>query len=143
SLINEAFLRLAEASPDHLNNRRSFFCTTARAMKQIRIEQARKRNCVKRGGGRKHMSLDIVIGGLVIESEPDDQLLVLASAMEDLKDTFPNHYDLTMLLYCAGFSTKQASNIMGIAQRTAQRDWKFARAFLKARIQDYDTNGTA
>ena len=70
----------------------------------------------------------------------DDRLLVLDIAMDKLKEEFPNHYDLTMLLYCAGFSTKQTGNIMGIAQRTVQRDWKFARAFLKAKIQQ---NGSA
>lgn len=140
SLINEAFLRLAKCSPNHLSDRRSFFCTSARAMKQIRIEQARKRKSIKRGGDKIRIPLEIAVGGLVMVDEPDDRLLVLDIAMDKLKEEFPNHYDLTMLLYCAGFSTKQTGNIMGIAQRTVQRDWKFARAFLKAKIQQ---NGSA
>jgi DNA-directed RNA polymerase specialized sigma24 family protein len=78
-----------------------------------------------------------------METEPDNRLLDLSSAMDALKLQFPNHYDLTMLLYCAGFSTKQAGKIMGIAQRTAQRDWKFARAFLKARITANDSKFSA
>jgi RNA polymerase sigma factor (TIGR02999 family) len=142
SLVNEAFLRLAKASPDHLSDRRSFFCTTARAMKQIRIEQARKRKAVKRGGKCKKIPLEIAVGGLIMETLPDERLLLLSDAMEELKKTFPDHYDLTMLLYCAGFSTKQAGNIMGIAQRTVQRDWKFARAFLKDRMQILGTLDT-
>ena len=143
SLVNEAFLRLAKATPNHLIDRRSFFCTTARAMKQIRIEQARKRQSIKRGGRCKKIPLKIAIGGLIMETEPDNRLLDLSSAMDALKLQFPNHYDLTMLLYCAGFSTKQAGKIMGIAQRTAQRDWKFARAFLKARITANDSKFSA
>ncbi len=139
SLVNEAFLRLAKASPDHLSDRRSFFCTTARAMKQIRIEQARHRKAAKRGGNCKKIPLEIAVGGLVMETDPDERLIALSGAMEELKDTFPEHYDLTMLLYCAGFTTKQTGDIMGLAQRTVQRDWKFARAFLKARMTVNDT----
>jgi len=142
SLVNEVFLRLAKSKPTHLSDRKSFFCTTARAMKQIRIEQARKRLAIKRGGDRKRVPLVIAIGGLVNETEPDERLLVLDTAMNELKQMFPNHHDLTLLLYCGGLSTKQACSILGIAHRTAQRDWQFAKAFLKSRIQNLTSSSS-
>lgn len=134
ALVSEVFLRLAAQSPDHLADRKTFFCTVARAMKQIRIEQARRRNAIKRGGDRIRMPLELAIGGLAHETEPDDRLLLLDLALTELAELFPQHHDLTLLLYCGGLDTEQAGQVLGIARRTAQRDWKFARAFLRAQM---------
>ncbi len=134
ALVSEVFLRLAAQSPDHLADRKTFYCTVARAMKQIRIEQARRRNTLKRGGDRKRVPLDLAIGGLARETKPDGRLLMLDQALDELADRFPEQHDLTLLLYCGGLNTEQAGEVLGIARRTAQRDWKFARAFLRAQM---------
>ena len=134
ALVSEVFLRLSKQSPSHLTDRKAFFCTVARAMKQIRIEQARRRNAIKRGGDRIRVPLELAIGGLAHETEPDDRMLLLDQALTQLAELFPQHHDLTLLLYCGGLDTEQAGQVLGIARRTAQRDWKFARAFLRAQM---------
>ncbi len=142
ALVSEVFLRLAGQSPDHLTDRKAFFCTVARAMKQIRIEQARRRKAAKRGGSWNRVPLELAIGGLARDTDPDERLLLLDAALAQLGEIFPEHHDLTLLLYCGGLDTAQAGKILGIARRTVQRDWRFARAFLQARMTRISELGT-
>lgn len=140
ALVHEAYLRLVGDEGQHASCRRwdgrwHFFGAAAEAMRRILVENARRRNRTKRGGGRCRIDLDDV---QLTVAEPPEQLLALDEALEDLGAKHPDKAQLVKLRYFAGLTTEQAAEAMGISVRTAGRDWAYARAWLYARISTGD-----
>ena len=136
ALVHEAYVRLvgdqgggAEAA--RWDGRWHFFAAAAEAMRRILVDRARRRDRVKRGGGRRRLSLDQM--ELTVDEPPDD-LLALDEALEALATEHPEKAQLVKLRYFAGLTTEQAAEALGVSVRTAGRDWAYARAWLFARV---------
>jgi RNA polymerase sigma factor (TIGR02999 family) len=127
-LVHEAYLRLVGGDPAQpWNSRGHFFAAAAEAMRRILINQARDRNRQKRGGGCRRVDLDQL-------SDPatasDDDLLGLDDALTRLAQSYPQAAELVKLRFFAGLSLDEAAAALGIARRSADRQWAFARAWL-------------
>jgi RNA polymerase sigma factor (TIGR02999 family) len=102
ALVHEAYLRLvAGAEPQHWNSRGHFFAAAAEAMRRILVENARRKQGPKRGGGRQRLNLDEAI---VYSPEPADDLLSLNEALDQLAREDPRKANLVRLRYFAGLS---------------------------------------
>ena len=132
--MHEAWLRLgADVQPDW-QNRAHFFAAAAEAMRRILIENARRRKAVRHGGGLEKVSLDDT--DLAIASaEADDQLLALHDALDALAREDPRKAELVKHRYFAGLEFSEIAEIMNISERTAKRDWAYARAWLFNEMQ--------
>jgi RNA polymerase sigma factor (TIGR02999 family) len=134
ALVHEAYLRLvgARSASEGWDNRGHFFAAAAEAMRRILVESARRKRRLKHGGGRRRQSLDAVA---VPAPERDDDLLALDAALSKLAERDPQKAKLVELRYFAGLTGDQAAAVLGISPRTADRQWVFARAWLRREIQ--------
>jgi RNA polymerase sigma factor (TIGR02999 family) len=139
ALVHEAYLRLV-ASPGsqageqepHWNSRGHFFASAAEAMRRILIDNARRKDRLKHGGGRQRVDLDAI--NLAVEL-PTDNLLALDEALVRLAAQDGQAAQVVKLHCFGGLTIEQAAEVLAISARTAYRDWAFARAWLYREIQ--------
>jgi RNA polymerase sigma factor (TIGR02999 family) len=131
-LVHEAYLRLAGGDqPQHWSGRGHFFAASAEAMRRILIEHARQKRAQKRGGELYRVALDPV--GVVAEDRIED-VLALDEALSQLEVEWPEKAKLVKLRYFAGLTIPEASRALKISTATAERHWRFARAWLHAKL---------
>jgi len=128
ALVHEAYLRLVDTDREqNWNGRGHFFAAAAEAMRRILVNRARDKGRLKRGGGRQRIDLDNI-------SDPatasDDELLDLDEALERLGRAYPECAELVKLRFFAGMTLDEAAAAVGLARRSADRQWAFARAWL-------------
>lgn len=137
SLVHEAWFRLGRPAAMGLNDRQHFFAVAARAMRQLAIDHARERAAAKRGGGAEQLPLH----ELEIEGERglrDADLLALDQALEDLRRLEPDLAQLVELRFFAGLEIEEVAELSARSVSSVVRDWRRARAFLKAAMGDGD-----
>src|SRR5262249_8142550 len=128
ALVHEAYLRLVgNEDKQHWHGRGHFFASAAEAMRRILINRARDKKRLKRGGGRQRIDLDHI--ELAMETD-DGELLALDEALDRLQQEDKPAAELVKLRFFAGLTLKQAAESLGLAQRTAERQWAYARAWL-------------
>ena len=138
ALVHEAYLRLV-GSPQgqRWDTRRHFFAAAAEAMRRILVENARRKNSQKRGGGRGRIDLEVIE---VAAPERSDELLALNEALENLATADPGAAELVKLRSFAGLSLPEAAKVLDISPRSADRLWAYARAWLHREIVSADTS---
>jgi len=127
ALVHEAWLRLVQADDPKFQNRAHFFAAAAEAMRRILIERARRKSAKRHGGGLERVELDQLD---LPEKASDDLLLRVNTALEGLAREDGRAAELVKLRFFAGLSVEQAAQALGVTDRTARRDWRFARAWL-------------
>jgi RNA polymerase sigma factor (TIGR02999 family) len=134
ALVHEAYLRLVgDAGGDHWDNRGHFFAAAAEAMRRILVENARRKQCLKRGGDLVRRKLD---EAELLAPEPREDLLALDEALTKLAESDRAAADLVQLRYFGGLSNPEAAHVLGVSPRTADRLWTYARAWLHERVKD-------
>src|SRR5215510_13320194 len=132
ALVHEAYLRLVGGDAQGAwEGRDHFYAACAEAMRHILVDNARRKQTVKHGGGRRRVPLEEF--HRVAES-PED-LLDLDSALTRLAAEQPDKARLVQLRFFAGLSTAEAAGALGVAVATAERWWAFARAWLYRELQ--------
>ena len=135
ALVHEAYIRLVGAQDQDWKGRTHFFAAAAEAMRRILIENARRKGRLKHGGGQHKAELhtpDLAIEG------PSDDLIALDEAITKLSKEEPIVANLVKMRYFAGLTLEQSAEILGIARRTADRYWAYARAWLHKEIAKGD-----
>ena len=130
ALVHEAYLRLI--GDQRFDGRGHFFAAAAEAMRRILIENARRKNLPKHGGGRRR--IDLNEAHRVLEESAD--LLLLDDALERLSAEDATAVAVVRLRLFAGLSVKEAADVLGLARATAYRHWTFARAWLRCELGD-------
>lgn len=141
ALVHEAYLRLVGPEDgQHWENRGHFFAAAAEAMRRILVENARRKNRLKRGGELNRLELDDVP---IVASGIHEDLEALDAALDRLKAVDPQAVELVHLRYFVGTSNAEAAEILGISPRTADRVWSFARAWLHQEVGGFqkDSDG--
>jgi RNA polymerase sigma factor (TIGR02999 family) len=132
ALVHEAYLRLVDTThPQSWNGRGHFFAAAAEAMRRILVEQARRRQTHKAGGGRQRIELSRVDPPV---DGPDLDLLALSEALDRLAAAHPRKAELVKLRYFAGLSHHDAAAALGIATSTADDDWAYAKSWLRVEL---------
>lgn len=135
ALVHEAYLRLVEnaqassgqAPPQSWTNRRHFCAAAAEAMRRILVERARRKQRLKHGGGRRREQADL---DNFHAGRPAQELLALHDALEQFAAHDPLKAKLVELRFFAGLTLEQAANCLDISPSTADRAWRYARAWL-------------
>lgn len=132
-LVHEAYLRLVDKDQQqHWKGRGHFFAAAAEAMRRILVENARRKQRLKHGGELRQIELDSAAA--VIES-PTEDLLALDEALTRLEEQWPEKARLVKLRYFSGLTIPEASEALGISTATAERSWRFSRAWLHAQLR--------
>ncbi|HUG92101.1 MAG TPA: ECF-type sigma factor [Planctomycetaceae bacterium] len=132
-LVHEAYLRLVGKQARQWDSRGHFFAAAAEAMRRILINRARDKKRLKRGGGRRRIDLEQLA---VADAASDEDLIELSEALERLAIEDPRSADLVKLRFFAGLTLDEAGRMLGIAPRTADRYWAYARAWLFRELRD-------
>ena len=132
ALVHEAFVRLVDMNnAQQWNSRGHFFAAAAEAMRRILVENARRRQQIKRGAGfQKSEDHEIA----VVADNIQEDLIDLDDALTKLTAIDPQAARLIQLRYFVGLSIQDAAKTLGISSRTADRVWAFARAWLHREI---------
>lgn len=128
ALVHEAYLRLVGAEQSQRwDSRGHFFAAVAEAMRRLLVENARRKQSLKRGEGFVRQPLDELEIAI-----PEDRYDVLAlnEALDQLAAADAPAAELVKLRFFAGLTAEQAAAALGISARTADRIWGYARAFL-------------
>ena len=136
ALVHEAYLRIMVPKEGREENdwkgRGHFFTAAAEAMRRILIESARRRKALRHGGEFKREDRELE---LIASDSRADELLALNEALEKLHTESPRKAQLVQLRYFAGVPHREAAEILGLSRATADRDWAYAKAFLKAELE--------
>lgn len=139
-LVHEVYLRLADAGdePDGgWNNRGHFFGAAVRAMRRILVERARHKAAQKRPRAADRVDELATLPGDMGERKPSmEDVLALSRALERLEQAYPSKARLVRLRYIAGLTTGEVAEVMDMSVRTVERDWRFARAWLKKALAE-------
>lgn len=131
-LVHEAYLRLVDVKEQqHWNSRGHFFGAAAEAMRRILVENARRKQELKRGGGMQRVDLD---QAAPITNASPEQLVALDDALSQLDRDDANAAAVFKLRYFAGLSVEEAGDALGISRATAYRHWTFARAWIQSKL---------
>lgn len=134
ALVHEAYLRLGGGQADSTwQSRAHFFGAAAEAMRRILIDAARRKGRQKRGGDQYRVDFSLVEPA--IEGANFD-LLALDEALTEFSERDPVKAELVKLRYFAGLTLDEAAATLEISTATADRHWKYARAWLAARLAD-------
>jgi RNA polymerase sigma factor (TIGR02999 family) len=138
ALVHEAWLRLENSPNQKWNGRAHFFAAAAEAMRRILVDNARRKQRLKHGGGGERVEIEAVELAAPL---PDEQLLELDEALNQLAGLDPPAAQLVKLRFFAGLTQAEAAEQLGLSRSTADRTWQFARAWLFDRIRPPDPPG--
>jgi RNA polymerase sigma factor (TIGR02999 family) len=131
ALVNEAYLRLVDLTRMRWQNRAQFFAIAARLMRQVLVDAAREQQAAKRGGGALRVTFDEA----VMPSAPGGHdLLALDDALQALANEDPRKSQVVELRFFSGLSVEETASALNISTDTVARDWKFAKAWLRAQL---------
>jgi RNA polymerase sigma factor (TIGR02999 family) len=116
----------------HWNSRGHFFAAAAEAMRRILIESARRKGRLKRGGDQQRLD---VAAHEPVAAGPDLDVLAVDEALSDLAREHPEKAELVKLRYFAGLTLAEAASALGFSPATADRHWRYARAWLARRLR--------
>jgi RNA polymerase sigma-70 factor, ECF subfamily len=126
-LVHEAYLKLVDQTQAPIRSRAYFFAAAARAMRQVLVDAARRRNRIKRGSGEAPLDLsDYQVAVDDFAAELDD----LDEALTRLAALFPRQARVVECRFFGGLSVEETAEALDLAPRTVKRDWALARAWL-------------
>lgn len=132
ALVHEAWLRLVGQEEKHWESRRHFFSAAAEAMRHILIDRARRRLRVRHGEGAEKVPVEELE---IAAPARDEVVLQLDEALETLAKTSPEQAEIVKLRFFAGFTEPEIAEILNLSERSVQRQWSYAKAWLFERIE--------
>jgi RNA polymerase sigma factor (TIGR02999 family) len=133
ALVHEALLKLfAYDTNKWPDTQQELILLAARAMRQVLTDHARRRNSSKRSPLGHNLFLDDVVDAFERESS---NLVALSDALDRLEAVDPVAARLVHLRFFVGMTLQDAARVLGMSERTAQRDWRAARAWLRREVQ--------
>jgi len=133
ALVHEAYLRLV--GPDDTlewDGRGHFFAAAAEAMRRILVDLARRKGRAKHGGDLQRCEAEL---GDLVDGDVSEEVLSLDVALAELAKIQPAKAELVKLRYFAGLTSAEAASILNISTATADRYWRYARAWLAETIR--------
>ncbi len=134
ALVHEVYLRLVDQTRVQWQDRAHFFAVAAQAIRRILVDHARGRARQKRGGGgAPRVPLE---EAAEVAASPGIDLLALHRALDRLAEQNPVPARVVELRYFGGLTSEEAASVLGISNRTAERHWQFARAWLYQELSE-------
>lgn len=133
ALVHEAWLRLAGKAERRWNDRAHFFRTAAQVMRRILVDRARQKASLKRGSGGERIDISEIDPA---EATPDDRVLLVNEVLDRMEREDPQAAQIITMKYFGGLTTHEIAESLGLAERTVERRWNFAKANLFRMIRE-------
>jgi RNA polymerase sigma factor (TIGR02999 family) len=133
ALVHEAWLRMVGDSNRTWQNRAHFFGAAAEAMRRILVENARRKSRLKRGGGQIRLDIDDLD---LAATSPDDKVLLMDEALEQLRTQDPEKARIVVMKFFGGLTNQEVAENLGVTERTVERQWAYAKAWLFQKIRE-------
>ncbi|MCA8961614.1 MAG: sigma-70 family RNA polymerase sigma factor [Planctomycetes bacterium] len=133
ALVHETYMKLRRSSLPDLHDRGHFLALAARAMRQVLVNYAERRRAVKRGGDWDRVGLDHAFD---VFEEQGDEVLAIDEALGRLQCLDPTQAQIVDLRFFAGLTVPETAEALGIPQRTVEREWSLARAWLRRELSE-------
>lgn len=135
-LVHEALLRLFRGGFGRVpwTDKSEFFASATQEMRRVVIEHARRRKALKRGSGQPCVALDDDLSPVAADTL--DRLVIINDALEALEQVDRRCARIVDLLFFCSLSERETAAVLDVNIRTVQRDWKFAKAFLKKALSE-------
>ena len=134
ALVHEVFLRLVDVDRMTVKSRTHFFALSARLMRQILVDHARRQRASKRGGGATVIGLSEAAGAAAPTSTSMVDVLALDEALEALSSFDAQQCRVVELRFFAGLNIPEAADALGVSTATVEREWAMAKAWLHQRL---------
>jgi len=135
ALVHEAWLRLAKPSSQHWRGRDHFFSAAAEAMRRILVENARRKKRIRHGGGMERVDLESI--DLPIATQ-EEKCLLVNEYLDQLDSEDPVKANVVKMRVFAGMKVSEIAAILGTSEKTVQRHWNFARAWLSRSLKSVE-----
>jgi RNA polymerase sigma factor (TIGR02999 family) len=132
ALVNEAWLKLVKSPPFETTSRLHFKRIAARAMRQVLIEAARRRNAGKRGSQAVFADVDLAVTEVALGGQ---ELLALDEALQELERLEPRQAMLVESRFFGGLDVLETAELLEVSEATIHREWRAAKAWLKHRLR--------
>lgn len=139
TLLDDAYLQLADKTHPQWQNRAHFFAAAAQLMRRIMVDHARRRQALKRGGGAIRVTLDETAA---VTQTRADELLALDEALANLAAFDERKAQVVELRYFGGLTMEEIAEVLKIHVNTVTRDWTAARAWLLAALSGEKMDAT-
>jgi RNA polymerase sigma factor (TIGR02999 family) len=136
AILNEAYLRLVDNTKPLWQNRTHFVAAAAQLMRRIMVDHARERHSLKRGGGALKVTLD---EAALVTKTRSEELLALDEALERLAVQDPRKSQIVELRYFGGLTVEETAEFLKLSQRTVEREWNMAKAWLYRALSGEET----
>ncbi len=133
ALVHEAWLRLVGDGSQNWKNRAYFFAAAAEAMRRILVDHARRKSRLKHGGGQERLNIEDLD---VAEPAPDDKILMVDDALAQLERSNPERARVVVMKFFGGMTNKEVADTLGIGERSVDRHWMCAKAWLFQKLHD-------
>jgi RNA polymerase sigma factor (TIGR02999 family) len=134
ALVHEVFLRLVDVDRMTLKSRTHFLALSARLMRQILVDHARRQRASKRGSGATVIGLNEAAGAAAPTSTSSVDVLALDEALEALSSIDVRQCRVVEVRFFAGLSIPEAADALGVSTATVEREWAMAKAWLHRRL---------
>ena len=133
ALVHEVFLKLVDQTRVDWRGRSHFFSVGAQAMRRILVNHAKSKGRIKRGGGRRKISLE---DAATFSVDRGEDVLVLDEALEKLESLDPGQAKMVELRFFGGLSVEETAEVMGHSKRNVEREWTACRAWLRRELSE-------
>ena len=133
ALVHEAWLRLSASGGQTWRGREHFFRAAAEAMRRILVEKARRKSRVRHGGGLQRVDCESIDLPLV---QDDEKCLAVNEALDKLAALDPRKAEVVKLRVFAGFQVQEIAELFELSEKSVQRDWNFAKAWLSRELKN-------
>lgn len=133
ALVHEAWLRLVKDEDRTWNNREHFFRAAALAMRRILVDRARHKLSLKAGAGGEKVPLEDLN---LAAATTDDRVLLVDQSLDRLEKEDPESARLINLKFFCGLTNKEVAEVLGVSERSVDRQWAYAKACLFELMQE-------
>jgi len=134
ALVHEAYAKLVGTADPGWDGRAHFFGAAAKAMREILVDQARRRGALKRGGEHKRQSLENELPAI---QAPVDDILALDEVLKKLESQDARKSQIVMLRFFAGLNMQEIADALEVSKSSIERDWRYIRAWLYKELDDF------
>jgi RNA polymerase sigma factor (TIGR02999 family) len=131
ALVHEAYLKLVDTKRIRWQGRGHFLAVAAQAMRRILVDYARRRDQARNAGGQRPVTLDEELLGGVL---PETAIVAINDALDALARTDPRKVQVVEMRFFGGLSVEETAEALGVSGETVHRDWRLARAWLRAEL---------